>query len=75
MVGKVHVVFDDLTTNRPGASPTTREYTTDPPRFAKGEEWGRFEFGSTIVLLAAPGLPSPCRPCSFSPWSCSAEKP
>jgi hypothetical protein len=21
-----------------------------------GEEWGRFEFGSTIVLVAAPGL-------------------
>lgn len=55
MVGKVRVTFDTLTTNRRGAQPETRTY--DPPvAFAKGEEWGRFEFGSTIVLVAAPGV-------------------
>ncbi len=55
MVGKVRVTFDTLSTNRRGAQIETRAY--DPPvAFAKGEEWGRFEFGSTIVLVAAPGL-------------------
>jgi phosphatidylserine decarboxylase len=55
MVGKVRVTFDDLTTNRSGAAPETRTYGDGIP-LAKGEEWGRFEFGSTIVLVAAPGL-------------------
>ena len=56
MVGKVRLAFDDgLTTNRRGARPETRAY--DPGiALARGEEWGRFEFGSTIVLVAAPGL-------------------
>lgn len=55
MVGSVKVEFDDLTTNQPGASPTRRHY--DPPiSFGRGDEWGRFEFGSTIVLVAAPGF-------------------
>jgi len=56
MVGKVRVAFDDLTTNVPAGRPVTRTYGDHPPRFAKGEEWGRFEFGSTIVMIAAPGL-------------------
>jgi len=56
LVGKVCVTFDDLTTNKRGARPTARSYVDPVPRFAKGEEWGRFEFGSTIVLVAAPGL-------------------
>lgn len=55
MVGKVRLTFDDLTTNRPGAAPETRVYG-DRVALARGEEWGRFEFGSTIVLVAAPGL-------------------
>lgn len=55
MVGKVRVTFDDLTTNLRGASKAVRAY--DPaPCFARGEEWGRFEFGSTIVMVAAPAL-------------------
>ena len=35
----------------------TRRYDVVDPRFAltKGEEWGRFEFGSTLVLVATPG--------------------
>lgn len=55
MVGKVRVTFDELTTNRRGAHAETRTYP-DGIAFAKGDEWGRFEFGSTIVLVAAPGL-------------------
>jgi phosphatidylserine decarboxylase len=56
MVGKVRVAFDDLTTNVPGSPPITRTYGDPAPQFAKGEEWGRFEFGSTIVMIAAPGV-------------------
>ena len=54
MVGKVHVAFDALTTNTGDRAPRWRHYAT-PPRLVKGAEWGRFEFGSTIVLAAAPG--------------------
>lgn len=53
-VGKVRLTFDDLTTNVRGARATARDYRD--VTLAKGEEWGRFEFGSTIVLVAAPGL-------------------
>lgn len=56
MVGSVRVTFDDLETNRAGAGPAHADYQGSPPRFEKGEEWGRFRFGSTIVLLAAPGV-------------------
>lgn len=55
LVGKVRVTFDDLSTNVPRGRLLTRTYRDPYPRFAKGEEWGRFEFGSTIVMLAAPG--------------------
>lgn len=55
MVGAVHVTFDSLVTNVRGAKPVSRAY--DPAiRFARGEEWGRFAFGSTIVMVAAPGV-------------------
>lgn len=54
MVGKIRVTFDDLTTNLPGAHSAVRSYADVQLR--KGEEWGRFEFGSTIVLVAAPGV-------------------
>jgi len=54
LVGKVHVVFDDLSTNHPGRDSVTRVYGDRAPSFAKGEEWGRFEFGSTLVLVAEP---------------------
>ncbi len=53
MVGKVRLSFDDLVTND-GGQARVRSY--DPPhRVEKGSEWGRFEFGSTVVLLATPG--------------------
>jgi len=54
LVGKIRVDFDDLTTNA-GAGGAERTYPGGGHAFAKGEEWGRFEFGSTLVLLAAPG--------------------
>lgn len=56
LVGKVHVTFDDLTTNIRNRRQPARTYGDPAPGFAKGEEWGRFEFGSTIVMIAAPGL-------------------
>lgn len=52
MVGKVRVVFDDLTSNRPGAGTTECSYASRRIELEKGRELGRFEFGSTIVLLA-----------------------
>ncbi len=55
MVGKVRVVFDDLSSNRPAARRLQREYADGAVRFEKGAEWGRFEFGSTLVLVAEPG--------------------
>ena len=54
MVGKVRLRFDGLETNLPGARGEERHYPADLA-LAKGEEWGHFEFGSSIVLLAAPG--------------------
>lgn len=54
MVGKVRLGFDSLETNRPGAREERRSYPGGIA-LAKGAEWGRFEFGSTIVLLAPPG--------------------
>lgn len=54
MVGKVKLAFDDLETNLRGAKRCDRVYA--PPQvLARGEEWGRFEFGSTLVLVAMPG--------------------
>jgi phosphatidylserine decarboxylase len=53
LVGKVHVTFDTLTTNTHDRTPRWRHYES-PPRLVKGGEWGHFEFGSTIVLAAAP---------------------
>jgi phosphatidylserine decarboxylase len=54
MVGKVRVDFDALATNVPGASGELRTYPREIA-LAKGQEWGRFEFGSTLVLVAARG--------------------
>jgi phosphatidylserine decarboxylase len=55
MVGKIKIAFDDeVTTNVRRPQATVRRY--DPPvELRRGEEWGRFLFGSTIVLLATPG--------------------
>ncbi len=55
MVGKVRLRFDALETNLPGARELRRAYSGGGVALAKAEEWGRFEFGSTLVLLAQPG--------------------
>ena len=55
MVGRVHVDFDTVTTNQGVAEPRWRTYENQP-YLAKGREWGRFEFGSTLVLAARPGV-------------------
>ena len=55
MVGKVRVAFDDdVTTNVSRPTVTVKSYSPPIP-LSKGQEWGRFEFGSTIVLLATKG--------------------
>ena len=66
LVGRVRLAFDDLCTG-PGEARSARVY--DPPglALAKGQEWGRFEFGSSLVLVAAPGaleleIPAPGTP-------------
>lgn len=56
MVGSVRLAFDALATNRAGATPEDRSLGQAGPRFARGEQWGHFEFGSTLVLLLPPGL-------------------
>lgn len=56
MVGKVHVDFDaELSTNVAKAKGGQHKTYAPPKRIAKGEQWGRFEFGSTIVLVATKG--------------------
>jgi phosphatidylserine decarboxylase len=56
LVGKVRVNFDSLSSNLPRATVRERIYGEEVPRLVKGEEWGRFEFGSTPVVIAAPGV-------------------
>jgi phosphatidylserine decarboxylase len=56
MVGSVRLRFDALRTNRRRAEGEVRELGSMGPKLARGEEWGHFEFGSTIVLLIPPGL-------------------
>ena len=54
MVGKIRLRFDSLETNVPGARAQLRTYPDGVP-LAKGQEWGHFEFGSTLVLAAPRG--------------------
>jgi len=55
MVGSVRLAFHELCTNVPGSSPVRYDLAERAPRFARCEEWGHFEFGSTIVMLTPPG--------------------
>ena len=55
MVGSVRLGFDEMTTNESGAVAARRDLGEDGPTFDRGEEWGYFEFGSTIVMLTPPG--------------------
>ncbi len=54
LVGKIRLLFDSLTTNIRGGAAIERRYP-EGVALSKGQECGRFEFGSTIVLLAKPG--------------------
>jgi phosphatidylserine decarboxylase len=55
MVGKVHVEFDpSLSTNIASPLPDRRSYGLNARLFEKGEEMGRFEFGSTNVMITSP---------------------
>jgi phosphatidylserine decarboxylase len=56
MVGKVHVDFDaELTTNVKKAKGGQHKRYDPPKHIDKGAQWGRFEFGSTIVVVATKG--------------------
>ncbi|MAJ60714.1 MAG: phosphatidylserine decarboxylase [bacterium TMED88] len=57
LVGKIRLAFDDLTSRLREAEPTTHAYPEAIP-LRRGEEWGRFEFGSTIVMIVGPGQAS-----------------
>ena len=52
MVGKIRVSFDDNVTSNVSKPTVTVKSYSPPISLRKGQEWGRFEFGSTIVLLA-----------------------
>jgi phosphatidylserine decarboxylase len=57
LVGGIRMVFDDtLASNEADRCAARREYPGGGHALAKGAELGRFEFGSTLVLVAAPGL-------------------
>lgn len=55
MVGSIRVTFDELRTNVAGATAVRRLLSRRAPHFERGQEWGHFEFGSTIVMLTPPG--------------------
>ncbi|HKC52579.1 MAG TPA: archaetidylserine decarboxylase [Myxococcota bacterium] len=54
LVGRIRLRFDALETNQRGARSADRAYPGGIP-LAKGQEWGHFEFGSTLVLAAPRG--------------------
>ncbi len=56
LVGRVRVCFDSLVTQNHGGRVEDRDYGAAGVKLARGKEWGRFEFGSTLVVVSAPGL-------------------
>ncbi len=54
LVGKIRLRFDAPETNVRGTCAEERAYPASIP-LAKGQEWGHFEFGSTLVLAAPRG--------------------
>ncbi|MEM6792935.1 MAG: archaetidylserine decarboxylase [Acidobacteriota bacterium] len=54
VVGKIRLTFDVVESNLPKARCEVKDYAP-PLAFEKGAEWGRFLFGSTLVLIASPG--------------------
>jgi phosphatidylserine decarboxylase len=54
IVGSVRVVYHGLRTNRPRALPIAA--AVQPPHaLERGAELGRFELGSTVIVLCRPG--------------------
>ncbi len=53
-VGRMRVVYDDIVTNA-GGNDTIEKALLPAPALAAGAEVGRFEMGSTVVLLFPPG--------------------
>ena len=54
VVGRIRVVYHDLTSNRPGAA-FQKIVLTSPFRVERGDEVGLFELGSTVICLFPPG--------------------
>lgn len=55
MVGKIRLSFDNMESNLGGVRRRTERVYDDALRFERCEEWGRFHFGSTLVLVATAG--------------------
>lgn len=53
-VGRIRVVFDPIVSNTRGEAIPSRE-VTPAHQLRRGDEIGRFEMGSTVVLLFPPG--------------------
>jgi phosphatidylserine decarboxylase len=61
-VGSVKVTFDPhVVTNQPRKKQMERKSYHPQPELEKGEEMGRFEFGSTVILLFEEGRIRWCR--------------
>ena len=54
VVGRIRVRYDELFSNCPGAVRVQKTLQV-PFRVERGEELGRFELGSTVILLFQPG--------------------
>jgi phosphatidylserine decarboxylase len=54
LVGGIRVNYDPPWNAGPGPHTADRRRYDPPPVFTRGQELGRFEFGSTVILLAAP---------------------
>lgn len=55
MVGKTKLTFSDLETNVRGSVGAACVFDHGEVRLERGQEMGRFEFGSTLVVLVPPG--------------------
>tara|TARA_B100000945_G_scaffold276667_1_gene241452 strand:- start:319 stop:720 length:402 start_codon:yes stop_codon:yes gene_type:complete len=54
VVGRIRVVYHDITSNRTGA--TFQKRMLEPPFMVeRGDEVGNFELGSTVICLFPPG--------------------
>ncbi len=56
LVGSIRVNYDPLWNAGPGPHVADRRRYDPAPAFTRGQELARFEFGSTVILLAAPSL-------------------